>query len=114
MPITGNTDLAFVKGDTWEVQWSLLDAARQPLDLTGVTARLHLRTAPGAALTIEASSTNGRMTVGAGTVRMRIEAVDTALVTAGTYLYSLELTWPDGTVKTVVQGRVVVDEDVTL
>jgi hypothetical protein len=61
------------------------------------------------------SLTNGSgITLGgaAGTIQLSISAVTTAALTAGTYVYDLELTYA-GTVTRLLEGQFVVTPEVT-
>jgi hypothetical protein len=50
------------RGDTWTRAWELKDAAGDPIDLTGASARLQVRDASGAVV-ISASTADGRLTI---------------------------------------------------
>lgn len=90
-----------------------------PLDLTGYTARLQLRPAPGnptVLLEINTSSLGGITITGAsGTVALLITAAQTALMTFANAVYDLMLTAPDGvTVTRLAEGAVTLEPAVTL
>jgi hypothetical protein len=86
-----------VAGDTWRDAWALADEALIPIDLTGASARLHVRDAAGL-LVAEASTADGRLTIDgpAGIVRLRLPPAATNLP-VGSYRYALELTYDDAT-----------------
>lgn len=102
-----------VAGDTWTRSWALADDAGQPLDLTGCTVRLHVRdTAQN--LVIEADTTNGQLVVTPliGLITMTVPAVNTG-ITAGGYRYAIEVTFSDGTVRTIERNTLVILDDLT-
>lgn len=113
-------DLEFYAGDTVQrrFQWK---PGGQSLDLTGYTARMQFRRSPDAdAADFEASTAGGELAIeqDAGTGEWWIKlALDPAQVPQllGRYsgAYDLELTAPDGTVTTILAGRVSVRPDVS-
>lgn len=89
-----------------------------PVDLSGFTARMHVRTAVDAAsVTLEASTSNGRIVLGgvAGTVTINVESSAMEAIAAGSYVYDLELVSPTATpvVTRLVEGTFTVDAEVT-
>jgi tRNA threonylcarbamoyladenosine modification (KEOPS) complex Pcc1 subunit len=58
---------------------------------------------------------NGRIALGgtAGTITLTVSATDTAAVTAGEYVYDIELVSGSGTVTRLLQGCFTVDAEVT-
>jgi hypothetical protein len=50
------------RGDTWKRAWELRDAANNPIDLTGASARLQVRDQAGNVV-VSASTTDGRITI---------------------------------------------------
>jgi len=102
-----------VSGDTWARAWRLTDSAGRAIDLTGASARLHLRTAAGAKVA-EAATTDGRVVIDplAGRIDMRIPAAAMRLPVGG-YRYAMEITSADGTVRTIETNSLIVREDVT-
>lgn len=88
----------------------------QPIDLTGYTARMHIRATTDAATTITTMTTeNARIVLGgtAGTISLYISDTDTAALTAGDAVYDLELVAPGGDVTRLLKGKVKIDADVT-
>jgi hypothetical protein len=95
-----------------------------PIDLTGYTAKMHIRSKPESkAVILELSTTtgggNGRITLGTagnfttGAINLFISAADTAnLSVCDTAVYDLELTL--GSVVTrILQGNVIISPEVT-
>jgi microcompartment protein CcmL/EutN len=48
-----------------------------------------------------------------GTVRLKVDAATTAALTAGDYVYDLEITAPNGDVTRLVEGKFKVKPEVT-
>ena len=71
--------------------WTIDDV---PVNLTGATALMQVRTAVGVdPVVVELSTTTGRLTLSSGgVITMHIDADDVALIAAGTYLYDLFIT----------------------
>lgn len=102
-----------VAGDCWHRAWRLQQSGGAPVDLTGASARLHVRDAEGAKVA-EASTADGRIVItpAQGRIEMTIPAAATALP-VGSYRYALELTYASGCVETVETHTLVILEDVT-
>tara|TARA_R110000868_G_scaffold73093_4_gene212367 strand:- start:2344 stop:2694 length:351 start_codon:yes stop_codon:yes gene_type:complete len=89
----------------------------QPIDITGSTAALQLRSLPSSPIYVLSLATDGDgITIdgGAGTVNIHATAEQTGAIDEGTYFYDLEITAPATTVVTrLVQGQIVVSAQVT-
>ncbi len=75
-----------------EIFWK--DERKQPVDLTGYTARMQVRARTDASTTIvELTTANSKITLtpSTGKIALTISASDTASLAAGTYLYDLEM-----------------------
>lgn len=105
--------LRLVRGDTWYRRWQATAAAGQPVDLSGATARLHLRRVADGTLAASATTADGRIAIdaAAGTLDLRMPATATASLAPGRYRYDIEVTMPDGAVRTIEAATVVVIED---
>lgn len=99
------------RGDTWEREWRLTDEAGAPIDLTGASARLHVRDADGN-LVMSASTDDGRLVLGgvAGTGVMVMPSSATG-VPPGSYRFDFEITYAGGKRRTYEQNVLVVLED---
>lgn len=94
---------------------------RPAVDLTGYTARMHIRRSVSAADTLlelsSAAPTAGGSTItlgGAlGTVEVKISAEDTAAITWTSAVYDIELEAASGEVTRVLSGKLVVSREVT-
>lgn len=122
-----------VRGSTWEDVFTYVDDAKVPVDLTGYSGRMQVRTLEGqygtstdATLVMELTTDNGRLywdTAAAGVLRLRVEAADTVLLNPSNQrrarlAYSIEVFLPEssGTAEYViplVQGYVAVQGEVT-
>lgn len=86
------------------------------VDLTGCTARMHIRASQkAAAILLQLTTENGRITLGdaAGTIQLELDAETTEAITWTTAVYDLEIIHPDDTVTRLAEGRVRVDPEVT-
>lgn len=101
------------RGDTWQRAWIIADVAGNPVDLTGVTVRLHVRDAAGAKV-MEASTADGRITLqpAAGRIDLVMPKEATG-VSPGSYRFDMEVTFPSGVRQTYEQATLVVLEDMS-
>lgn len=99
------------RGDTWEREWRLTDPSGAPIDLTGASGRVQVRDADGA-LVAEASTSDGRLTLGgvAGTAVMVMPYSATAIA-PGSYRFDFEITYAGGKRRTYEQNVLIVLED---
>lgn len=106
----GKYDLALYRGDTyrWSVQlWA--DAEQTvPVDLTGATVAAEIRDKPSGTKITTLLATLG----GPGEIIVELTADNYAAVPANG-VWDLQVTYPDGTVRTVLAGKVIVVADVT-
>jgi len=78
-----------------------------PVDLTGVTGRLVVRSEVGAAPVLELTTTNGGLVIdGKGLLRIHLGAPATAALGRTRAVWDLDLTFADGTVQRYAQGEV--------
>lgn len=108
-------DLCIPQGATFSrvIRWK---ADGVNVNLTSFTARMQIRpTAASATTTLALTTENGRIALGgsAGTITLTISATDTAAITAGRYVYDLELVAANGTVTRLLQGVITVSANVT-
>jgi hypothetical protein len=106
-------DLCLPQGQTWDttIEWS---ADGNPVNLTGWTARMMLRTtAEAASPTVSLSTATSTMTASNGVIGLSYSAVSSAAITAATYLYDLEVVNPSGAVRRLMEGRAVVSREIT-
>ena len=110
--------LRHFRGDTWLRSWVIKDASGAPVDLTGASARLHVRPQEGTdnadELILAATVGDGlTITADTGRVDLRVEAVDMAELDLATFRFDLEMTFADGIVRTIEQNRIMIIEDIT-
>ncbi|GII83305.1 hypothetical protein Ssi03_12950 [Sphaerisporangium siamense] len=87
----------------------------EPMDLTGATARMEIRTAAGGALLHRLDTTNGGITLGgtAGTILIYIPAAVSSAWTVLQGVYDLEVVFPNEDVTRLLQGNFSVSAEVT-
>jgi hypothetical protein len=115
--LAGILNLAVMQGSTFSrtLSWQI---DGEPVDLTGYTARMQIRTVrvntKPQKLLYTLTSENGGLLVDRqnGSITISIEAVNTAKLPAGSHLYDLELATGDY-VQRLVQGRLDVLAEVT-
>jgi hypothetical protein len=108
--ITCNQGATFQRTITWT------DSARDPINLTSYTARMHVRTLANASTTIlELTTENSRIALGgtAGTVDLTVAANTTANLTPALYVYDLEVVSAGGVVTRLIEGNFNVKAEVT-
>jgi hypothetical protein len=105
------------QGSVFSLQLTCEDPSSTPINLTGLTAEMQLRSLPddsNAVLTL--SSANGDIVIqGAqGIITVTASSTETEFISPGPYYYDLELTDPVTSLVTrVVQGQIVVSAEVT-
>ena len=86
---------------------------RLPLDLTGASARLHIRDAAGSLLLGLSTADGGLLIDGPGRLLLVLSAAQTAAIRWQSGVYDLELTMADGSVDRWAQGAVTVSLEQT-
>lgn len=101
------------RGDTWQRAWLLEDGSGAPIDLTGASARLHVRDDAGTLL-VSASTADGRLTLtpAQGRIDMLVPASAMAIA-PGAYRFDIEVTFASGVRRTYEQDTLVVLEDIS-
>lgn len=110
--MSGNNSIK--QGETFAKQITWNDGAGSPINLTGYTARMHLKRAVTDTIAVfELTTSNSRISLGgtAGTITLSITASDTATL-SGDYVYDLELV-NGSNVKRLLQGKIKIDAEVT-
>lgn len=111
-PATVN--LTIYQGATF-TQTFAYQSGGEPVNLTGTSARMHVRErVTSAEPEIELTTANGRISIGDefGTVTLTLTAEETAAIKAGSYVYDLELV-NGPVVGRFLQGQVFVSAEVT-
>ena len=116
MAIAGIYNFTMDQGSTYTVQMVYLDPNKNPINLTGYTAKMQLRLQygdPVAALTL--TTENGGITIDGPTGTINILATDeqTLVLEPTFYVYDLDIL-TGGTIERLVQGQVTVRPEVTV
>lgn len=112
----GTYDFEVYQGDTLDKTFTWFDADSDPVDLTGYSARMHVRESVDATdAVLELSSDDGDIVLGgsAGTIQVVVSGDDMGDVEAATYRYDLELTSSGDVVQTLLKGKFKVVAEVT-
>ena len=106
-------NLRLTRGDTWKHVFDYLEPdGVTAVDLTGVSARLQLRSSLETAAVETLSSATGEISIVMGRISLNLPAARSGLL-GGVLLYDLELTYPNGDVETIVAGVLNILGDVT-
>ena len=114
-------DLAIKAGTTYNKTWEFLNEDETPMDLTGWTARMQLRTSMTAETeTLELTTENGGIVIDEGESTLTVLILDTqtsalAVNNAKTkYVYDLEIIYPTTNyVDCPLYGKITVSPEVT-
>jgi ABC-type nickel/cobalt efflux system permease component RcnA len=103
------------QGATWYLNVEYDNPNGTPVNLTGYTAALQLRSLPESATAVLSLSTGSGITItgATGLVAISATATQTRAIDEGTYYYDLEITSAAGVVTRLVQGQAVVTPEVT-
>ena len=123
VPLKIEQGATFDKTYTWKAGPNLKAAtpielikAATPVDLTGCVARAHIRAdLSNPVILLGLTTENGRIELGgvAGTIRIHLNATDTAAIDWESGVYDLEIEFPDGRVVRRMAGGVSVSPEVT-
>jgi hypothetical protein len=111
----GRYDITCEQGATFARTLQWLDENEAPIDLTGYTARMHVRkTVKSATTLIELTTANGRITLtpADGKLDLLLTATLTAAITDGG-VYDVELVSPGGVVTRILEGKFTLSREVT-
>ena len=112
-----STTVRVKRGDTWALVWSWLDADGNPIDLTGVSARMSFQVKDGdGSSVLDLSTDEGTLVIEAvsGTVAMAAPSTSTSGVSPDIYITDQELTFPTGVVLSTADVYFKVLEDRTI
>ena len=112
----GKYDLYIEQGTTWSLPllWKAMDDT--PQDLTGFTARMHIRKKiTDAAYEVELTTENGGIILGGvdGTINLFMSATSTTAIDIKDGVYDLELVSGGGIVKRLLEGKATISPEVT-
>jgi len=118
----GTLNIVIEQGSTYQKKLTWADdptfpAAGNPIDITGYSARMHLREekdSPDPAI-IELTNGNGRITIGGanGEIDLFIDDIDTAAMVIESGFYDLEVESPAGIVTRLIEGTFQLSTEVT-
>lgn len=100
-----------IKGDTWNVTNFTINVNDNPKDLTSATIAMKIRDRNG--ILLKSLSTGSGLTITdatAGKFKIDAQVLD---ISIGTHKYDIEITFPDGTVKTWIAGKITIIQDMT-
>lgn len=113
----GIYDIVADQGATLQETVVWKDSARKVINVTGYTARMHVRSAIDSELIVLSLTTaNGRISVIGieGRFDLTVSSTDMTALTAGRYVYDLEIIAPvSGIVDRLMQGNFVIRGEVT-
>lgn len=105
------------QGATWYLTVTYENPNSTPINITGYTAALQLRSLPSDATAVLSLTTGSGITItgATGTVAVMATATQTRAIDEGNYYYDLEISSPasPSVVTRLVQGQVVVSAEVT-
>lgn len=103
------------QGSDWYLTVTYKNPNGTPINLTGYTAALQLRSLPESPTAVLSLSTGSGITItgATGVVDIHATATQTRAIDEGTYYYDLEITSPATIVTRLVQGQAVVTPEVT-
>lgn len=113
--MAGTYDITCEQGATFNLVLTWRNPDQSPIDITGYTGKMQVRASkadPDAVLTLQ---TGSGITLGGvnGTITLSASATATDALSAGTYVYDLELTSSNGTVTRLIEGAFTVSGQVT-
>jgi hypothetical protein len=112
----GRYDIVCEQGATFIRELTWTDATEQPVNLTGYSARMHVRqTIKSATTVIELTTANGRVVLypTTGKIVMTLTAEQTAALPTKPCVYDLELVSGSGVVTRLIEGSFTVKPEVT-
>lgn len=111
----GVYDFTIRQGGTFSRRLTWKDDAGAPINLTGFTARMQIRTPENGSILLSLTTENGGIVLGgvAGTITLAITAAATAALDWVYGRYDLELISAGGEVTPLLEGRVILDREVT-
>ncbi len=111
----GNYDITIYQGASFSQVFTWKDENGAAINLTGYTARLKVRPAIDSSTVLISLADGSGITLGgaAGTITVSISATDTAALTAMLGVYDLELISGSGAVTRLLQGNLIISNEVT-
>lgn len=102
------------QGSTLSLSLTYKDSNEAPVNLTGYTARMQVRTEPNASSTLLSLTSGSGITLGgsAGTIAIQVPASTTEALPNGNFIYDLEIV-TGSTVTKLIRGAFRVRAEVT-
>jgi NADH:ubiquinone oxidoreductase subunit F (NADH-binding) len=104
------------QGADWFITFTYQNSSGTPINITGYTAALQLRSEPSdatAVLSLSSPSNGITITGATGTVAVTATAAQTGAISPGYYYYDLEITSGSAVVTRLAQGQIEVNPQVT-
>ena len=114
--MAGKYDFVIEQGATFDRSLTYKDPAGTPLNLTGYTARMQIRSGVSSpTVLLELTSANGRLVIDplVGGITIYLEPVDTEGVMWKRGVYDLEIEAPDTSVTRLIEGNIELSREVT-
>lgn len=113
-----NYDTTIDQGADWYINFTYYtdDTQTTPVNLTGYTAALQLRSEPSdltSALSLSSPSSGIVITGASGLISVHATAAQTSAIITGYYYYDLEITSSTNIVTRLIQGQIQVTPQVT-
>lgn len=107
-------DFELDQGADWVIPIELYDAEDKQMDLSGFTARMQIRASAGSGkVSDELTTENGRLSIEDGTITARWPNAVTTAMSAGRFVYDLEIVSAEGLVARVLEGNFILHREVT-
>lgn len=107
--IKADVNFTVLKGDTFDAVVNFKDSQQKPLNFTGATLLMHIRTEPDAPVISATLQPGSGFTVSGSTVTFNYVTT----LNAGTYYYDLQCTFGSGLRKTLLGGKYKVKQEIT-
>ena len=110
-------NFSIMKGDTWSSLVYFKTAAGVAVDITGDTVYFTIKSNPvgdADASALHAQTVTSHQNAAGGISKISITATESAAISVGRYSYDVVWKKADGTVTTLVVGKVSFGQDVTL
>ena len=99
------------QGDTFSRQFSFLDDADAPIDLTGYSLKLTVKDAAGATVLEWVNADFGLISTGVYSIAKTAAQMN---ITPGVYSYDIQITYPSSEVRTWVYGQFIIEQQSTI
>ena len=111
---TGKYNIKARQGSTFNFNFTI-STDGTVWNLTGYSAAMQVRSSASSSKKVLSFSSSSGITLGgsAGTVAVTAPAATMAAITANSYVYDFELTYPNGTVVALLEGKFIVSAEVT-